>query len=115
MSSAAPYVIVVQLRALPAWLALDRPARQRVIAEHVEPILAAHADTCRTRWVDVESFTATCSDLLIADVGDPLAWNRLWEAVRDTPLFAVPYFAAESILMGVEDGYRDYERTMGDA
>ncbi|MEV4106827.1 darcynin family protein [Nonomuraea sp. NPDC049695] len=101
------WVIVVQLTALPAWLALDRERRRAVVAS-LEPVLRAYQDV-RVRWIDTESFTADCSDVLIAETSDLRIWNHLFEALRDSVLFATPYFRLERILTGIEDGYRDYE------
>ncbi|MEQ4716808.1 darcynin family protein [Nonomuraea sp. B19D2] len=103
------WVIVVQLTALPAWLALDRGQRRAVVAS-LEPVLSAHRDV-QVRWIDTESFTADCSDLLIAETSELRTWNHLFEALRDSVLFATPYFRLERILTGIEDGYRDYEST----
>jgi hypothetical protein len=103
------WVFIVQLTALPCWLALDRERRRAVVAG-LEPVLGKHRDV-RVRWVDVEAFTADCSDVLIADTVDPRAWNHLFEALRDSVLFTTPYFRLERLLTGVEDGYRDYENT----
>jgi len=114
MSVTAPrtnYVISVQLTALPNWLALERRARAAVIAEHAEPILQARPEV-RVRWIDAEAFTAECSDLLLAETEDLRDWNHLFEALRDTPLFAEPYFALDRIVVGIEDGYRDYEQAL---
>lgn len=103
------WVFIVQLTALPAWLALDRERRRAIVAE-LEPVFDEHRQV-RLRWVDVEAFTADCSDVLIAETVEPRAWNHLFEALRDSALFTTPYFRLERILTGVEDGYRDYENT----
>ena len=53
---------------------------------------------------------------MIVDFVDLMAWNHLWESLRDTRLFAEPYFRLESLLVGIEDGYREYEAsTQGSA
>lgn len=105
------HVIVIQLTALPQWLRLSRPARQKVIDSQVTPALEAHPD-CQVRWVDVEAMTGACSDVILAETDDLQAWSHLWERLRDSDLFAHPYFRLESILAGFEDGYLDYEATL---
>jgi hypothetical protein len=95
---------------LPAWLSLSRPRRQEVIAEQVAPLLAG-CPRVSTSWVDVEGFSAHGSDVLIARTPSPRVGNHLFEALRDTDLFAVPYVRLERILTGIEDGYRHYERS----
>lgn len=100
------WVIVVELTALPAWLALARADRHGLIEREVLPVTQRYPEI-RLRWVDVEAFNAECSDVLIAETAELRTWNRLFEALRDTALFAVPYFRLERILPGLQDGYRD--------
>ncbi|AKT52061.1 darcynin family protein [Arsenicicoccus sp. oral taxon 190] len=107
-------VAVVQLTALPVWLALSRAQRRDVIAAQVQPALSAHAD-CSVRWLDAEAMTATCSDVVLVETDDLRSWHHLWEALRDSALFAVPYFRLESLVVGAEDAYEDHERTLEDA
>lgn len=102
------HVVLVQLTALPDWLALDREARRDVIATHVQPVLDAYPE-CDVRWIDTEALTAVCSDVMLIETADLDRWNHLWEALRDSPIFAVPYFRLEAIIPGIEDGYIAYE------
>lgn len=102
------YVVFVHLTALPSWLSLTREQRDRIVGAEVAPTLAAHP-AVQARWIDVEAFTADSSDVLLAETDDPREWNRLFEALRDTALFHVPYFRLDRILLGAEDGFRDYE------
>lgn len=105
------YVVIVQLDALPDWLALDRASRDRVVGTHVRPVLAKYPE-CRVRWIDAEAFSGVCSDVLLVETADLVRWNHMWEAIRDTPLFAHPYFAVTAIIPGIEDGHDEYERTL---
>ena len=102
------YVVLVQLTALPEWLQLDRGARQQVIETRVQPVLDAYPE-CRVRWIDTEALTAVCSDLMLVETTDLERWYHLWEGIRDTPIFSVPYFQVEAIIPGIEDGYVAYE------
>lgn len=98
---------MVQLSALPTWLALPRDQRREAGARCLA--VARRHPRVRLRWVDVEAFSSGCSDVLIAETPDPRAWYYLFEALRDTELFTVPYFRLEQILSGIDDGYLDYE------
>lgn len=106
-------VIIVQLTALPAWLALTRTQRHEVIEREITPALASQPKVT-VRWVDAEGLTATCSDVLLAETRDLRSWNHLWERVRDSSLFAVPYFRLDAIIPGIEDAYLDFEATHPD-
>jgi hypothetical protein len=101
------WTVLVQLTALPAWLALPRDRRREIGARCTA--VAGRWPRIRLRWLDVEAFTGECSDVLIAETPDPREWNHLFEALRDTELFAVPYFRLERILTGIENGYVEYE------
>jgi chlorite dismutase len=105
------YVVFVHLTSLPTWLQLSRPQRRKVVAEHIRPALDAFP-AVRVRWIDAEGFTGTCSDVLMADTDDLRAWNHLFERLRDSPLFAVPYFRLDQIIVGAEDAYLDYESSI---
>ncbi|WP_304455104.1 darcynin family protein [Nocardiopsis sp. YSL2] len=100
------YCAVVRLTALAPWLRLTAAERGAVVADKVVPLLAAHPGV-RLRWIDVESFTADCSDIVIAECADPRAWNRCFEDLRDTVLFTVPYFRLDGLHVGIEEGHRD--------
>jgi hypothetical protein len=102
----------VHLTATPAWLALRRPERQEIIAEHVEPLLRSH-DAVAIRWFDAEAWSASPSDVLLAQTYDLTAWTDLFEELRDTPLWSVPYFIVERIVPAVEDAFLDYEHRTG--
>lgn len=104
------WVIVVQLTALPAWLALTREKRA-TIADRIGGEARQHRDV-RVRWLDAEAFTADCSDVLLAETSDLTAWYHLFEMLRDTELFTTPYFRLVGIVTCVEDGYRGYEKTL---
>lgn len=104
------WVIVVQLTALPAWLALPREQRKG-IADRAAGQVRRYSDV-RLRWLDAEAFTAECSDVLLAETGDLAAWYHLFETLRDTELFTTPYFRLERVVAGIEDGYRAYGKTL---
>ncbi len=106
------FTVFVHLTALPAWLALTRPERQQIIADHVQPLLEKH-DAVQVRWFDAEAWAAAPSDVLVATTDDLTAWSDLFEGLRDSPLWSVPYFRVELVLPTVEDGFADYERRTG--
>lgn len=103
-NKAARYVIFVHLTALPSWLRLSRGERDQLVERHANPVLAAHPEV-RIRWIDVEAFAADSSDVLIAETTDVQAWHRLFDALRDTPLFAEPYFRLDRLYVGIEDDH----------
>lgn len=115
MSSKSPrYAMFVHLRALPSWLALPRARRRTLAGRHLGGALARHPAVA-VRHFDAEAFSADCSDVMLAESGDPLAYYHFMEDLRDSPLLAVPYFEVVRIVPAIEDGYLGYEAVRGRA
>jgi chlorite dismutase len=98
----------LHLTARPDWLALTRPERRQVISTHVAPVLGRYPQVT-LRWFDAEAFSAVPSDVVVAETDDVTAWTDLVEELRDTPLWAVPYFDVHALIPAVEDGFREHE------
>ncbi|MGI3170187.1 darcynin family protein [Pseudooceanicola sp. C21-150M6] len=96
------------LTARPGWLALPREERRQIAG-------AALAETGfdTIRHFDAEAFSAFCSDVVMVTAPDAAAQNRAMERLRDTPIFAAPYFDLVAVLPTIEDGFRQYEAEAG--
>ena len=98
-----PLTLFLLVRALPAWLALPRPRRREIA------LSAAPGEGIDLRQFDCEAFSAMCSDIWMLTADSAGAINTAMERLRDTPLFAQPYFEFVAILPAIEDGWRTYE------
>lgn len=108
-----PFTIFMLLRSSPAWLALDRPARNAFVEAQVRPIFAARPQVSM-RYYDAEAFHGRCTDLMVFETSDLIAYNHLVEALRDTDLLGrVPYFQVVDIIPALEDGWKAYETEVG--
>lgn len=108
-----PFTLFMLLRSQPAWLALDRPARRAFVAEQVQPAFAAWPQVAM-RYYDAEAFHGRCTDVMVFETADLIAYNHLIEALRDTDfLGGVPYFEVVDIIPALEDGWRAYEAEAG--
>jgi hypothetical protein len=95
------------LKALPAWLSLARDERARIAGE---AFAAALQDAgVRHRHFDAEAFSGGASDVAMFETDDLRAYYFAIERLRDTPIFARPYFEVVQILPCIEDGYRAFE------
>lgn len=101
--------VFVCLRALPSWLRLPRPERERIATAALLPALEGRSVTLR--HFDAEAFSADCSDVVLFEADDAVQFNGVMEALRDSPLFAEPFFDLIRIIPTIEDGFRHYERT----
>lgn len=88
------------LTATPAWLALDGRERERIVANELRPILDRHRRAVSARYYDTEAYTARASDLLMLEFDHPGAHAKLIDELRSSPMFGVPYFKLEDLLVG---------------
>jgi hypothetical protein len=103
------YTVFLHVNTTPAWLALPRPERRAVIDAHLRPLLITAAPSLTFRWFDAEAFSADPTDIAMIDTESLTAWYDLYEGLRDTPLWTVPYFETRQIVVAVEDGFDGYE------
>ena len=103
MNDTKPLTLFILVRALPAWLALTRGERQKIAAT------AAPGAETDLRQFDCEAFSAICSDIWMVTAQSARALNHTMERLRDTALFAKPYFEFVAILPAIENGWRDFE------
>lgn len=96
------YTVLALVTLEPAWLQMARGEREAFNERHVAPVLARYAGRVGLRHVDVEAFTARCSDVLIFSTSDPADFHELWDDLRDTPLFTSPLLRVEEVLLGVD-------------
>ncbi len=106
------WTFLVLLRALPAWLALDRAERDDMANRALSEALSggAGAPAVTMRFFDAEAFSARCSDFALFETADARAWYDVIERLRSSPLLAMPYFEIVEIIPAFEDGFRDFAR-----
>lgn len=100
-----PMTLFILVRALPAWLQLSREKRQQIARQ------SAPQNKVSIRQFDCEAFSAICSDIWMVTAGSAAELNTVMERLRDTPLFAHPYFAFVAILPAIEDGWKAYNES----
>ncbi len=103
------YTILLMMTATPAWLSLSREERGAFNTNVVEPLLGRYAERVQVRFFDAEAFAARCSDFVIFTALDLKAYYFLIEELRDTAMFAAPYFVVNDVIIGLENGYRAFE------
>ena len=106
-----PYTIIITMTATPAWLTLSRAERNHFTTTILQPLFVQWSDRVQVRFFDAEAFTAHCSDVAISTTLDLKAYYFLMEQLRDTPLFAQPYFLLNDVIIGLENGYQAFEKT----
>lgn len=105
------HTIFLLLRALPAWLQLPRAERQRIAQAALAQALGEGGLTFR--FFDAEAFHARVSDIACFETQDLERYYFAMERLRDSPLFAVPYFEMQEIVPAIEQGHRRFEAHAG--
>lgn len=104
------YTIVVAYRFAAAWLAKSWEERGAYEAEHLRPIFARHADKVSVRFFDAEAFSARHSDFMIAETDDLKHYYYMIESLRESRLFKDGLAEFTDVILGIEDGFREFER-----
>ncbi len=101
------FAIFMLLKALPSWLSLQREERAGIAEAAFRRALTD--GRVQFRYFDAEAFTSRASDVALFETDDLSAYYFAVERLRDSPIFAHPYFDVVEIIPSIEDGYRTFE------
>jgi hypothetical protein len=108
LSQATRYTYFMLVRTTPQWLSLSRDARMTFADKVFKPVVGKFP-AVSLRYFDAEAFNARCTDVLMWETTDPAQYNFMVDALRDTPMYGVPYFEIVDIIGAVEDSYAAYD------
>lgn len=94
--------VFMLVKTRPEWLACPGDERARLLNEHLVPILKEHAGEVSLRFYDIEFYSARVTDIWVWDAKSHDAYQRVVEALRDTPIWD-RLFEVVEILPGVEN------------
>jgi hypothetical protein len=104
------YTIVLCLSYLRPWLELSREQRHHFNESVLYPIFGKYQGRVSVRFFDAEAFVGGFSDFAILEAGDLKDYYFLMEELRDTDLFIKEFIAIKNVIVGIENGYRVFER-----
>jgi hypothetical protein len=91
------------IRTSPAWLDLGVAQRRRIAGDALTR--SGLTGCAHVRFFDAEAFSAHCTDVMTVETADLAAYAQAIDHLRDTPLFAVPYFELIALIPAVEAGH----------
>ncbi|WP_341227303.1 darcynin family protein [uncultured Arcticibacterium sp.] len=103
------YTVLILYRATHLWLGLTREERSIIFDKELAPLLTKYNKSLNVRFFDSEAFHAHTSDFIIVETADLNQYYYFMEHLRDTSLFGKPYIELNNIIMGLEDGFKDFE------
>lgn len=104
------YCIVVRYEFGRSWLQLDRAERNIHEQSFQNEIIKPFAGKLSVRHFDAEAFASEFSDFLLITTEDLPAYYYFIEKLRDSDFVARGWARIHDITIGIEDGYREYER-----
>jgi hypothetical protein len=92
------------VKTTPEWLGLSVEQRVEAFTTEVLPAIEGKVEDVRSRFFDTEFYSARVTDVWVWEAADHAAYQRLVDALRETP-FWDRWFEVAEILVGVENGY----------
>ena len=106
------YTIVILISTTEKWLRLSRPERNKFTEQVLGPILVKYKESLDVRMFDAESFNARNTDFIVIETTDLNQYYFFWEEIRDSKVYTEPYFIVNEIVVGKEDGFKEFEKTI---
>lgn len=104
-------VAIVELKVEPAYLRLSRETRAEKW-QMMQGIIRAHPGV-HVSWNDADAFSGECSDFVICRFQSMFDYRCMWEELKDSELFATPYFYITRVLIGMENAFEAYVEKLG--
>ena len=89
----------------------DWSERNEFNEEFIYPIFSKYEKFVKVRFFDAECFYPRGSDIIIFECDDLKKYYFLVEDLRAIELFSKEYLTIVDIMMGMEDGYKEFEDT----
>lgn len=105
---AQKFTFFVLMRATAAWLRLSREERRAFNTGTLGPMFARYPSVS-VRLYDAEAFSVRCSDVAVFETEQIQDYYFVIEALRDSPVYTVPYFEIVEIIPAIEGGFEQYE------
>lgn len=106
------YTVLILLSTTENWLRLTREERNKFNEKFFVPLIKKYQEFIEIRLFDSESTHALHTDFMIIETTDLTQYYYFWEEVRDSEIYTIPYFKINDILIGQEDGFKDYEKNL---
>jgi len=106
------YTIIILIATTEKWLRLSRKERNNFFEKSLQPLTLKYEKFLSVRLFDAESFNAKNTDFLIIEATDLNQYYYFWEEIRDSKIYTEPYFIINEIVVGKEDGFKEFENTL---
>jgi hypothetical protein len=106
------YTIVILISTTKKWLRLSRKLRNEFSEQVLGPIMLKYKATVNVKMFDAESFNSRNTDFLLIETSNLNDYYFFWEEIRDSKVYTEPYFVVNEIVIGQENGFKEFEKTL---
>lgn len=106
------YTILLMLKAKSAWWVMSKEYRQAMFQQNLFPLLASYSEYIQFQVYNAEAFHAQVSDFITIETQNLEQYYQFLQKLKATKLFAGEYFDISDIVMGAENGFKDFNTSV---
>ncbi len=75
----------------------------------MKEIVASYHQRVTVQWFDADALGTGFSDWVLCQFDSLDQYHSMWEELRDTEFFGVPYAEITQVMLGLADGFERFE------
>jgi Darcynin, domain of unknown function len=108
------YNILLMLKATPKWWVMSKEYRNNMFKQFLFPLLASYSEYIQFKVFNAEAFHASVSDFFVVETTDLEKYYRFLQELKSSKLFTGEFFELQDIVMGAENGFKEFNSQMID-
>lgn len=106
------YTIILMLKAKSTWWVMSKEYRQNMFKRDLFPLLSEYSNELQFQVFNSEAFHSSVSDFISIETQNLQAYYEFMQKLKATRLFAGEYFELQDLLMGAENGFKDFNTSL---
>ncbi len=102
------YSILLMLNATPKWWVMNNEYRSNLFKQHLFTLFTSYEGHIHFRVFNADAFHAHVSDFFTLETSDLAQYYNFLKELRATKLFTNEYFILKDIVMGAENGFKEF-------
>jgi len=100
------------LSATPEWWVMNKDYRTNMFNQFLFPLLSSYSQQIKFRVYNSEAFHGEISDFIILETTNLENYYHFIKELKATKLFTGEYFKLNDIVIGAENGFKDFNQQM---
>ncbi len=101
-------MVLLMLKATPKWWVMSKEYRLNMFKNFFYPILSNYTDSIQINVFNAEAFHSKVSDFIVLETTELDKYYEFLQDLKASKLFAREYFELQDIIMGVENGFKEF-------